>query len=143
MRQQLGRDVVMALATSTSSGVTVRNDDGYYKDGNIYMVTYEASRKMQDISENSQVAVCKDLMCAQGIGTNLGNPKEDKNLELRRELREVFSAFYDRHVHEEDPKTCILEIQLTSAVAFSQDTKYVIDYKGKTATEVPFVNDIV
>lgn len=93
MRQQLGRDVVMALATSTSSGVTVRNDDGYYKDGNIYMVTYEASRKMQDISENSQVAVYKDLMCAQGIGTNLGNPKEDKNLELRREFGKCFQHF--------------------------------------------------
>lgn len=143
LTQQLGSDVVMALATRTQDGVNVRNVDGYYKNGRIYVVTYEGSHKMQEIKADRQVAVCKDLMCAQGIGANLGNPRLAHNKALRDELKDVFAAFYDRHVNEDDPLTCILEIQLTSGVAFSKDTKYMIDFINKTATSTPFVNDIV
>jgi len=143
MKEQLGHDVIIALATCTETGVNVRNVDGYYKDGLVYVVTHMNSHKMKDVVKKGNVAICKDLMCAQGIGKNLGNPKEEKNEALRNELKEVFVAFYDRHVNEDDLGTCILEITLTSAVAFSADTKYVIDYVNKTATETPFVNDIV
>jgi len=143
MKEQLGYDVIISLATSSENGVNVRNVDGYYKDGSVYVVTYGASQKMQDIHRRANVAICKDLMCAQGIGENLGDPKEESNRELREELKKVFAAFYDRHVNEDDPKTCILKITLTKAVVFSKDTKYVIDYKNTTATAIPFVNDIV
>lgn len=142
MTRQFGKDVTIALATRTENGVNVRTVDGFYKDGCFYVMTYEASRKMREIMQDPHVAVCKDLMCAQGIGKNLGNPKQEKNRELRNELKEVFSAFYDRHVDEDDPLTCILEIRLTFAAAFTKDTKYVIDYVSKTADEIPFVNDI-
>lgn len=143
MKEQLGRDVIIALATCTENGVNVRNVDGYYKDGSVYVVTHNASQKMKEISKKSNVAICKDLMCAQGIGENLGNPKEESNKELREELRKAFVAFYDRHVDEDDPGTCILKIALTNAVAFSKDTKYIIDYKTATAAATPFINDII
>lgn len=143
MKEQLGRDVIIALATCTENGVNVRNVDGYYKDGSIYVVTHNASQKMKEISQKSNVAICKDLMCAQGIGENLGNPKEESNKELREELRKVFVVFYDRHVDEDDPGTCILKIALTNAVTFSKDTKYIIDYKNATAAATPFINDII
>jgi general stress protein 26 len=143
MSEQFGKDVTIALATRTETGVNVRTVNGYYKDGCFYVMTYEASHKMREITQDPHVAICKDLMCAQGIGKNLGNPKEEKNKELRNELKEVFSAFYSRHVDEDDPLTCILEIQLTSAAAFTKDTKYLIDYVNGTAQEFPFVNDII
>lgn len=143
MREQLGQDVIIALATCTENGVNVRNVDGYYKDGSIYVVTHSSSQKMKDIERRANVAVCKDLMCAQGIGEYLGNPKEESNRQLREELKKVFSAFYDRHVDENDPGTCILKITLTDAVVFSKDTKYVIDYKNATAAATPFENDII
>lgn len=100
MKEQLGHDVVIALATCMDKGVNVRTVNGYYKDGVVYVVTYTSSQ------------ICKDLMCAQGIGENLGNPKEEKNEALRKELREVFVAFYDRHINENDPGSCILKITL-------------------------------
>jgi general stress protein 26 len=143
MEYQLGHDVIMSLATCTENGVNVRNVDGYYKDGSVYVLTHSRSQKMKDIDRKSNVAICKDLMCTQGIGENLGNPKAESNRELREELKKVFIAFYDRHVNENDPGTCILKITLTNAVAFSKDTKYIIDYKNATATATPFVNDIV
>jgi len=143
MKEQLGHDVIMSLATCTENGVNVRNVDGYYKDGYVYVVTHSGSQKMKDIDRKSNVAICKDLMCAQGIGENLGNPKAESNGKLREELKKVFVAFYDRHVNENDPGTCILKIALTDAIVFSKDTKYTIDYKNVTATATPFVNDII
>ncbi len=143
MKEQLGHDVVIALATCTENGVNVRNVDGYYKEGSVYVVTHNASQKMKEIAKNTNVAICKDLMCAQGIAENLGSPKEESNRELREELRKIFVAFYDRHVDENDPGTCILKITLTSAGVFSKDTKYIIDYKNVTAAATPFVNDII
>ncbi|MDF2700118.1 MAG: pyridoxamine 5-phosphate oxidase family protein [Haloplasmataceae bacterium] len=143
MKEQLGHDVIISLATCTENGVNVRNVDGYYKDGFVYVVTHSCSQKMIDISKNSKIAICKDLMSAQGIGKNLGNPKAESNRELRDELKKVFVAFYERHVYEDDPGSCILEITLTKAAVFSKDTKYTIDYQNETATATPFVNDII
>lgn len=143
MKEQLGHDVIISLATCTEEGVNVRNVDGYYKDGSVYVVTHNCSHKMKDIAKKSNVAICKDLMCAQGIGENLGSPIGESNKELREELKKVFVAFYDRHVNENDPGTCILKINLTNAVAFSKDTKYVIDYQNSSVTAIPFINDII
>jgi len=143
LREQLGKDVIIALATRTEDGVSVRNVDGYYRDGCVYVMTYAASHKMREIEENSAVALCKDLMCAQGTGENLGSPKAPENRALRDELKAVFRAFYDRHVNEDDPLTCILRITLTSAVVFGSDTKYIVDFAAKTARTYPFVNDII
>lgn len=143
MKEQLGHDVIISLATCTENGVNVRNVDGYYKDGLVYVVTHNSSQKMKDITRKPNVAICKDLMCAQGIAENIGSPRSEWNMELREELRKVFISFYDRHVDEMDPGTCILKITLTSAVAFSKDTKYIIDYKDATATAIPFINDII
>jgi hypothetical protein len=140
MTKQFGHDVIIALATRTQTGVNVRNVDGYYKDGAIYVLTHMASQKMKDIMKYKDAAICKDLMNAHGVGESLGNPK---NNTMREELKSVFSAFYDRHVNEDDPLTCILKITLSSAVAFSSDVKYVIDYTNRTAESFPFVNDIV
>jgi hypothetical protein len=78
---------------------------------------------------------------AFGAAENLGNPVN--NPALRQELRDVFISFYDRHVNESDPGTCILKINLTFAAAFSDDAKYIIDYQAHTAEKFPFVNDIV
>ncbi|MGH4137088.1 hypothetical protein [Clostridium sp.] len=143
MREQLGHDAIISLATGTENGVNVRNVDGYYKDGYVYVMTHICSQKIKEIERKSNVAICKDLMCAQGIGENLGNPKSVSNGELREELKKVFFAFYDRHVNENDPGTCVLKIALTNAVVFSKDTKYIINYKNSTATVTPFANDII
>ncbi|MGE5560545.1 MAG: hypothetical protein ACM3XN_05760 [Chloroflexota bacterium] len=96
---------------------------------------------MKDIARNPCVALCKDLFSARGLGENLGRPKD--NRALAGELRVVFSAFYDRHVHEDNPETCILRIRLTDAVVFTDDAKYTIDFTAGSAIKTPFENDIV
>lgn len=62
-----------------------------------------ATALMREIAVKPDMAICKDLMCARGIGENLGSSRAESNRGLRDELRNVFSAFYDRHVDEDDP----------------------------------------
>ncbi|MFO7696552.1 MAG: hypothetical protein R6X16_05290, partial [Anaerolineae bacterium] len=80
---------------------------------------------------------------AHGTGANLGSPVSGTNSTLRAVLCEVFSAFYDRHVNEADTNTCILKVDLSIAVVFTRDTKYLVDFMARTATKQAFVNDIV
>ncbi len=143
LEEQLGHDVTVSLATAGENGVSVRVVDGYYKDQAVYVLTHTASRKMQDIFKDPRVALCKDLFQARGIGENLGNPREERNRELTPGLKEVFFIFYDRHVNEADPGTCILKINLTEAVVFDDASKYVVDFLGRSAVRSPFHNDIV
>lgn len=143
LKEQMGRDVAISLATRVNNEVTVRTVDGYYKDGSIYVLTHLSSRKMRDILQNPRVAVCRHMMQATGIGRNLGNPKEDWNKQLVPELRRVFYRFYDRHVNEDDPGTCILKIMLIRAVVYGADCKYTVNFSEHTAVRQPFRNDIV
>ena len=82
------------------------------------------------------------VFVAHGIGKNIGNPLEEHNREFREELKQVFFTFYDKHVCEEDPNTCILKVELTDALVFAHDYKYFIDFEHKTATREDFVVDI-
>ena len=143
MDEQFGHDVVMTLATVNGSQANVRSVNAYYRDGAFYITTYDLSSKMKEIAANPSVALCHSLFVAHGRGTNLGNPLAAGNETLRDELRQACCAFYDRHVNESDPHTCILRVDLTDAVVFTENAKYAIDLSGKTAEKTPFVNDIV
>ena len=64
----------------------------------------------------------------------IGNPLDENNKEIRKELRKAFCAFYDKHVNEDDNNTCILKIDLNDALVFAHNYKYVIDFKNNFFT---------
>ena len=52
-----------------------------------------------------------------------------ENLDIAGKLRAVFGEwYYDGHVDEKDPDTCILQICLTDGILFSHGTRYDIDF---------------
>lgn len=143
MEKQFGHNVVISLATGVNDRVSVRTVNATYQDGSFYVVTHMATHKMKEITGNPNVAICKDLFSAQGIGRSMGNPREEANRTLSKKLREIFFAFYEKHVNENDLSTCILKIALTNAVVFDDSAKYAVDFQNETAMITPFVNDIV
>ena len=143
MKELYGRDVAMSLATVKGDKANVRVINAYYKKAVFYITTYSSSNKMKEIMKNPNVALNHNLFVARGIGENIGNPLEEQNRELREELKQVFCAFYHKHVYEEDTNTCILKITLTDSLVFAHDYKYFIDFKQKTATREECVIDIV
>lgn len=143
MTEQFGHDVAMSLATVSGDKANVRVINAYFKQDSFFITTYLLSNKMKEILANPNVALCYNLFVAHGTGINLGNPILEQNSALSTELREVFCAFYDRHVDETDPNTCILKIELIDAVICTNNAKYIIDVLKKTAEKQNFVNDIV
>ena len=129
MDERFGRDRMISLATSVNDLPSVRDVNGYYRDGSFYIITHALSGKLQQIAQNPRVAISGEWFCAHGLAENLGHVLKEENRELILTLRQVFSSWYHNgHVDETDPNTCILRVRLTDAVLFKDGTRYAIDY---------------
>ena len=77
--------------------------------------------------KNPTVAVCGEWFTAHGIGENLGHVLREENQGIMDKLRTAFAAWYDNgHINEADTNTCLLKIELTDGVLFSDGTRYDI-----------------
>jgi hypothetical protein len=133
MEKEYGQDVAIALATSANDVTSVRMVDGCYLDGAFYVTCGALSNKMQQIGQNPQVGICKDMFQAKGLAKSLGNPKLKENAQIREVLKKVFFKFWDQYVCEDNPNSIILKIQLTEAVVYDNKNKYILDFKKKIA----------
>lgn len=126
---RFGSDSIVALATSVDNIPYVREVDAFYEDGAFYVLTHGLSGKMKQIERNSTVALSGDWFTAHGTGVNLGYFGKEENAYIAGKMRQVFSAWIDNgHNDFDDTNTCILCIQLTSGVLFSNGTRYEIDF---------------
>ena len=129
MDERFGRDRMISLATAVDNLPSVREVNGYYRDGSFYIITHALSGKMQQIALNPRVALSGEWFSGHGLAENLGHVLKEENRELILTLRQVFSSWYHNgHVDETDPNTCILRVRLTDAVLFKDGTRYAIDY---------------
>ena len=129
MTARFGHDSLIALATLDGDSPAVRTVNAYYKDGCFYIVTYALSGKMQQITNNPNIAICGDWFTARGIGENLGHILRKENTDIAAKLRSAFASWYSNgHVNESDPNTIILRICLTEGVLFHHGTGYVIEF---------------
>lgn len=123
--ERFGKDSILALATTEGTTPYVRNVDAYYADGAFYVLTYALSNKMKQIEDNPMVALAGEWFTGHGKGVNLGYFGKTENAEIAKKMREVFSAWIDNgHNNFDDVNTCILKIELTDGVLFSQGTRY-------------------
>ena len=123
--ERFGKDSILALATTEGTTPYVRNVDAYYADGAFYVLTYALSNKMKHIEDNPMVALAGEWFTGHGKGVNLGYFGKTENAEIAKKMREVFSAWIDNgHNNFDDVNTCILKIELTDGVLFSQGTRY-------------------
>lgn len=97
----------MSLAAVDHGRANVRIVNTFYKNTAFYITANTQSGKMKDLSSNPSAAVCYNLFVAHGAGVTIGHPLAPENRELREELQRVFSAFYDKHVDENDENTAL------------------------------------
>ena len=129
LAQRFGKDSIIALATTAGDIPYVRNVNSFYLDGAFYVLTYALSNKMKQIEENPVVALAGEWFTAHGKGVNLGYFGKAENQHLARKMREVFAQWIDNgHNNFEDVNTCILRIELTDGVLFSNGTCYEIEF---------------
>ncbi|MBR3949074.1 MAG: pyridoxamine 5'-phosphate oxidase family protein [Oscillospiraceae bacterium] len=127
--ERFGKDTIIALATAIDNIPYVRNVDAFYENGVFYVLTHGLSSKMKQIEDNPTVALSGEWFTAQGKGVNLGYFGKADNVRIAEKMRDVFSAWIDNgHNNFDDINTCILRIELTSGILFSNGTRYEIDF---------------
>ena len=127
--ERFGKDSIIALATAIDNIPYVRNVDAFYENGAFYVLTHGLSGKMKQIKENPMVALSGEWFTAQGKGVHLGYFGKADNARIAEKMRDVFSAWIDNgHNDFDDINTCILRIELTSGILFSNGKRYEIDF---------------
>jgi len=127
--ERFGKDSLIALATVEESVPHVRTVDGYYDNGAFYVLTYALSNKMRQIAKNPVVAISGEWFTAHGTGTNLGWFCKKENEPIANKMNTIFAAWINNgHNNFEDENTCILRIDLTDGVLFSDGRRYEIDF---------------
>lgn len=129
MAERFGKDSLIALATVEDGIPYVRTVDAYYDNGAFYVLTYALSNKMTQIEQNPTVAISGDWFTAHGRGSNLGWFGSRENEQTADKMRAVFAEWIDNgHNNFEDENTCILRVELTDGVLFSNGSRYDIDF---------------
>ena len=129
MKERVGKDNVIALATVGNGEPYVRYVNAYYEEGAFFIITYRLSNKIQQIEKNGAISIAGDWFTAKGRGVSLGYFGKQENAELAGKLREVFAEWIDNgHNNFEDENTIILKVELTEGVLFSQGKRYHIDF---------------
>ena len=127
--ERFGKDSIISIATTIDNIPYVRNVDAFYEDGSFYVLTYALSNKMKQIAANPTVAVSGFWFTAHGTGHNLGYFGKEKNTEIAKKMRTIFSAWIDNgHNNLDDLNTCILRIDLTKGVLFTPDARYELNF---------------
>lgn len=129
LTERFGKDSIIALATAEDNKPYVRNVDSFYYDGAFYVLTHKLSNKMKQIDKNPIVAISGEWFTAQGKGINLGYFGKAENQFIANKMKEIFAQWIDNgHNNFEDINTCILRIELTKGLLFSNGTAYEIDF---------------
>ncbi len=127
--ERFGKDSLIALATVKEGVPYVRTVDGYYDNRAFYVLTYALSNKMMQIAQNPVVAISGEWFTAHGTGNNLGWFCKKENEQIANKMKTLFAEWINNgHNNFEDENTCILRIELTNGVLFSNGTRYDIDF---------------
>nr|WP_304031455.1 pyridoxamine 5'-phosphate oxidase family protein [Ruminococcus bromii] len=129
LMERFGKDSLITLATVEDGIPNVRTVDSFYENGAFYILTYALSNKMKQIKNNSAVAISGEWFTAHGIGRNLGWFCKKENEQIANKMKTLFSEWINNgHNNFQDENTCILRIELTDGVLFSEGNRYDIDF---------------
>ena len=137
------KDYQFAMATTANNIPSLRFVDTYFYDGAFYILTYENTNKVKEITVNPQVALCsRKGYSFSGKAVNIGHPLLQENSEIRSKLIAAFEQFYFKHYNEND-SICILKIILENGFVYKDGIGYKIDFANKTAFAEPFTFNTV
>ncbi len=129
LSERFGKDSLISLATTENNIPYVRVVDAFYEEGAFYVLTYALSGKIKQIEKNPTVAIAGDWFTAHGKAVNLGWFGKEENEEIAEKMKVFFAEWIDNgHNNFDDKNTCILKVELTKGVLFSNGTRYEIDF---------------
>lgn len=143
MKDLFAKDYQFALATSKDNVPSLRYVDTYYDEGDFYIVTYAKSQKVQEIENNCNISLCRELYRFSGKAYNIGHPFRPENKDIREKLIQAFEPWYFAHNNEQDENMCYVKVELSDGFVYKDGTGYRVDFQSKKAEEFPFECNIV
>ncbi|GAB6109377.1 pyridoxamine 5'-phosphate oxidase family protein [Fusibacter bizertensis] len=135
------KDCQFALATISDQTPSVRIVDTFYNEGSFYIVTYANSKKVVELMQYPNVALCHDFYNFTGTAENTGHPLKEDNLAIREKLTKVFAPWYFAHNNENDENMCYVKVNLTNGFYYKDGKGYKVDFMKQTAEVFPFSFD--
>ncbi|MBU5427633.1 pyridoxamine 5'-phosphate oxidase family protein [Tissierella pigra] len=143
MKELFAKDCQFSMATVKDNVPSVRVVDTFYEDNSFYVVTYSKTQKVQELKNNSPVALCNEFYRFSGNGYNIGYPLLTENKEIREKLIKVFEPWYFAHNNENDEDMCYVRIELNEGFFYKDGVGYKVNFKTKEAKQFPFDIDPV
>ncbi|MDO5378275.1 MAG: pyridoxamine 5'-phosphate oxidase family protein [Clostridia bacterium] len=101
MFDKLGDYKIMALASSVSDYVMVRNVSCLFYDGKVYFKTDKNFRKTQQLFENPRVALCWSGVQIEGLAQNKGLVVDEPGRRFEALYKKFLWGSYNRYSHED------------------------------------------
>lgn len=101
MFDKLGDFKIMALASSVSDYVMVRNVSCLFYDGKVYFKTDKNFRKTQQLFENPRVALCWSGVQIEGLAQNKGLVVDEPGRRFEALYKKFLWGSYNRYSHED------------------------------------------
>lgn len=136
LREQIGQDRVMALATRNGGGVAVRTVNVYTYDGCFYFITEEDSNKYQQIAENNNVALSVDAVQIAGTAAPLGHPADEANKSFIGFVEKQLPHRFDCYAAKPVMRLVRVEPSHAGFIALDTGAGYVIDFAKGTAAPI-------
>ena len=107
---KIGKTYNMVLSTSDKENVSSRMVSVISYNEKLY-ITSRKSEKLEQIKENSNIALCGDTIQIKGTGKILGSVSDEKNKEIMMEYKNILPASFERFAS--NPETVLIEFSLT------------------------------
>ena len=138
MEELFSRDYQFAMATAANDIPSLRFIDTDFDNGAFYAVTYADTKKVKEIADNPNVALCSRTGYSfSGKAYNIGHLLLPENSEIRDKLIKAFEPWYFKH-NDENDDICIMKIEPESGFVHNKGTGYNINFKDKTVIVAPF-----
>ena len=107
---KIGKTYNMVLSTLDKNEVSSRMVSVISYNEKLY-ITSRKSEKLEQIKENSNIALCGDTIQIKGTGKILGSVSDEKNKEIMMEYKNILPASFERFAS--NPETVLIEFSLT------------------------------
>nr|WP_092072979.1 pyridoxamine 5'-phosphate oxidase family protein [Dendrosporobacter quercicolus]NSL48820.1 pyridoxamine 5'-phosphate oxidase family protein [Dendrosporobacter quercicolus DSM 1736]SDM52395.1 Pyridoxamine 5'-phosphate oxidase [Dendrosporobacter quercicolus] len=136
LREQIGQDKIMVLATRNGDGVAARTVNIYTYGGCFYFITEADSNKYTQISQNAQVALSIDAIQITGCATLLEHPCSASNKLIAAFVEKQLPQQFARYAAE--PVMRLIRVNPVSAsfILLETGAGYVIDFAKNTAIPI-------
>jgi len=143
MSELFAKDYQFAMATADDNKPAVRFVDAFFADGSFYVVKYAKSRKVQELTNNSQVSLCNKLYRFSGNAYNIGHPLLLENRAIREKSIKVLEPRYFAHTNENDENMGYVKSELNEGFFYKDGIGYKVNFNIKEVEQFPFDFDIV